>query len=89
MISKLFGIALERAGFALAGIGAAAAILWRAWSGGAKRERERQEARRAAEMAEAHGNRLDTMKTAQESRDAANNATDDDVAHRLRSWTRD
>ena len=88
MISKLFGLMLERAGLALAGIVAAAAILWRTWSGGVKRERERQEARRNAELAQAQEKRIDTIKTAQDVKDETDAATDDDTARRLRNWTR-
>lgn len=88
MISKIFGLVFERAGLALAALVAFAAILWRTWSGGAKRERERQEARRNAELAQAQQRRIDTIKTAQDTRDETDATTDDDVSRRLRNWTR-
>lgn len=56
---------------------------------GAMSEREKQEAQRAAEHAEAQGKRLDTTREAQWRRDEIANADAADIDERLRGWTRD
>lgn len=88
MLNRALDTIITKAGLAVGTVAALVAIYWRAWTGGIKRERERQEARRAAEMAESQGHRADALNTAQEVRDATDARSDDDVARRLRDrWT--
>lgn len=62
---------------------------WRAWTGGSARERERQEAIRAAEHAEALGARAETLKLVQDTRDEMDSLDDDTVVRRLHDrWSR-
>jgi hypothetical protein len=89
MLNRILGYILTKAGLAAGAAAAALVIWWRAWTGGTRRERERQEARRAAELAKSQGKRLDKLNTAQEVRNATDARPDDDVSRRLRErWTR-
>lgn len=73
---------------AIAGLGLLAVVLGIRKSG-ARAERERQEARRTAEHAEALGARQEVINKTQGVRDETDRMSDRDVADRLRDrWTR-
>lgn len=56
---------------------------------GTMAERERQEAQRAAEMAEAQADRIDKMRRANEIKNGVSAAAGGDVRERLRKYYRD
>ena len=89
MFNRILGYLLTKFGLAIGAVAAILAMWWRAWSGGARRERERQEARRAAELAESQQRHIDDLRKLQETRDEVDALSDDDVHRRLRDrWTR-
>ena len=70
-------------------VAAVVAIYWRGGTNARKDERERQEARRTAELAEEQRQRIDAMKKLQEKRDEVDNLPDDSVSDRLRrKWSK-
>lgn len=89
IINRLLGNVLSKAWLAVGAVAAAVAIYWRGGTAAKQAERERQEARRMAEHAEAQGRRIDVVKTAEDKRDEVRTDTDDDLADRVRRWTKD
>ena len=73
----------------LAGLFAALLAIFGIHRSGVNRERDRQEARRAAEHAESMGKHVETMTKAKEVRDEVETVSGDDLDDRLRRWTRD
>lgn len=88
LIGGWLGMGVQKVWVGAGVLTALAAMYWRAWSGGAKRERERQESRRAVEMAESMGRRVDTLNKAKEVRDETESLDSSDLDDRLRRWTR-
>lgn len=74
---------------ALAGLVALGVALWRAYRSGVNRERDRQDAQRQAEHAEAMGDHLDKMRARDEVRKELDSVSSDYLDERLRGWRRD
>lgn len=88
-ISRLLGLGMTKVWLFVGGVAAAVAIYWRGGTAAKQAERERQEARRLAEMAEAQQRHIDDLRKLQEKRDEVADMSDDDVSRRLRDkWTR-
>lgn len=71
-----------------AGLAAVLFMLASAYRSGANRERNKAEAQRLAEHAESQGRRLEALRKTQEIQNEINRLPADDLAHRLRRWTR-
>ena len=83
------GKVLSKLWLGVATVAAAATIYWRGGTNARKHERERQEARRTAELAEEQQQRIDAMKKRQEVKDEVDRLSNDSVADRLRrKWTK-
>ena len=72
----------------LAGLAGVAFLLLSAYRSGKRRERERAEAQRMAEMAEAQGRRIDVMRKANEIKSEIDRLPTSDLDDRLRRWER-
>ena len=73
----------------LAGLAGVAFLILSAYRSGKRRERERLEAQRMAEMAEAQGRRIDVLTKARDIKNEVANADSDELARRVRRWTRE
>lgn len=89
-LNRLLGTALEKIVLAAGALAATVAILWRTKHKGRLEEREAQEARRNAELAESQRRHMDDSRKLSEKRNEVDRLSDDAVADRLRDkWTRD
>ena len=73
----------------LAGVAGVAFLILSAYRSGANRERERAEAQRMAEHAESQGRRIDVLTKARDIKNEVANADSDELARRVRRWTRE